>query len=74
MPAGMSVQVGGSPAFLVDFLGSLQRSVPWAIAMIISVIFLLLFLMLGSLVIPLKAVILNVLSLSASFGALVWID
>ena len=41
--------------------------------MIVSVIFLLLFLMLGSLVIPLKAVVLNVLSLSVSFGALVWI-
>ncbi len=73
VPTGLVPLVGGSPAYLVDFLGSLQRSIPWSVAMIVSVIFLLLFLMLGSLVIPLKAVVLNVLSLSVSFGALVWI-
>jgi len=72
-PAGMSVQVGGFTAQLIDFLGSLERSVPIAFALIVVVIFILLFLMLGSLVIPLKAVILNIISLSVSFGALVWI-
>ncbi len=72
-PAGMSVQVGGFAAQLIDFLGSLGRSVPIAFAIIVAVIFILLFLMLGSLVIPLKAVILNIVSLSVSFGALVWI-
>lgn len=72
-PAGMSVQVGGFTAQLIDFLGSLERSVPIAFALIVVVIFVLLFLMLGSLVIPLKAVILNIISLSVSFGALVWI-
>jgi RND superfamily putative drug exporter len=69
----MSVQVGGSSAYLVDFLATLRHSVPVALALIITVIFVLLFLMLGSLVVPLKAVILNILSLSVSFGALVWI-
>ena len=73
VPAGMSVQVGGQTAQLVDFLASLANSIPWALAIIISVIFVLLFLMLGSVVIPLKAVVLNILSLSVSFGALVWI-
>ena len=68
-PAGITALVGGSPAYLVDFLDSLAGAVPWALAMIIVVIFVLL----GSIVVPLKAVILNVLSLSASFGALVWI-
>jgi RND superfamily putative drug exporter len=73
LPAGTSTLVGGSPAYLVDFLASLGSSLPWAIGLIVLVVFLLLFLMLGSLVIPLKAVVLNILSLSVSFGALVWI-
>ncbi|HEX2914084.1 MAG TPA: MMPL family transporter [Chloroflexia bacterium] len=72
-PAGFSVQVGGNSAFLVDFLDSLYKSIPVAFGLIVMAVFVILFLMLGSLVIPLKAVILNVLSLSVSFGALVWI-
>ncbi len=73
LPTGLSVQAGGDSAQLVDFLASLERSVPVAFGLVVAVIFVLLFLMLGSLVIPLKAVVLNVLSLSVSFGALVWI-
>jgi RND superfamily putative drug exporter len=72
-PEGMNVQVGGASAQLVDFLTSLEQSVPVALGLIVGVIFVLLFLMLGSLIIPLKAVILNILSLSVSFGALVWV-
>lgn len=70
--AGMSVLVGGQTAYLVDLLNSLAQSIPVALALIIAAVFVLLFLMLGSLVVPLKAVLLNVLSLSVSFGALVW--
>jgi len=73
LPAGTSAQVGGIPAIVLDFLGSLAKGVPLALALIIGIIFILLFLMLGSVVVPLKAVILNILSLSVSFGALVWI-
>jgi RND superfamily putative drug exporter len=73
LAAGMTTQVGGSPAQLVDFLAGLQSSLPWALGLIILVVFILLFLMLGSLVIPFKAVVLNILSLSVSFGSLVWI-
>jgi trehalose monomycolate/heme transporter len=72
-PAGAEVYVGGTTATVVDFLDSLEQHVPIAIGLIIGVIFILLFLMLGSLLVPLKAVLLNLLSLSASFGALVWI-
>jgi RND superfamily putative drug exporter len=71
--AGMTTQVGGTPAYLVDFLTGLESSIPWAIGLIMLVVFILLFLMLGSVVIPFKAVVLNILSLSFSFGALVWI-
>ena len=72
-PAGMQVQVGGESALLSDLLSGLLGRAPYVFALIVVVIFVLLFLMLGSLVIPLKAVILNVLSLSVSFGALVWV-
>ena len=67
------VQVGGFPAFHLDYLHSLRVWVPWTIAAIVCVIFVLLFFMLGSVLIPLKAVITNLLSLSATFGALVWV-
>jgi RND superfamily putative drug exporter len=72
-PQGLSAQVGGQSAQLVDFLSSLETGIPYALGLIVVVMFVLLFLMLGSLIVPLKAVVLNVLSLSASFGAIVWI-
>ncbi len=72
-PAGLSVGVGGNSALLVDFLSSLATYVPIAFGLVVVVIFVLLFLMLGSLVIPLKAVVLNIISLSVSFGTLVLI-
>jgi trehalose monomycolate/heme transporter len=73
VPSGLTAQVGGEPAYLVDFLHSLALSVPLAFALVVGVMFALLFLMFGSLVIPLKAVLLNILTLSASFGVLVWV-
>jgi trehalose monomycolate/heme transporter len=72
-PEAMRVQIGGFSALIVDFLGSLGAALPYALVLIVGVIFVLLFLMLGSIVVPLKAVLLNILSLSVSFGALVWI-
>ena len=73
VPAGLSIQVTGDTAYLVDFLSSIANHIPLALGIIVGVIFVLLFLMLGSLVVPVKAVILNILSMSVSFGALVWI-
>ena len=74
LPEGVvQVQVGGFPAFHLDYLESLGYWVPWTIAAIVCVIFVLLFFMLGSVLIPLKAVLTNLLSLSATFGALVWV-
>ncbi len=74
LPASIrQIQVGGFPAFHLDYLHSLREWVPWTIAAIVCVIFILLFFMLGSVLIPLKAVITNLLSLSATFGALVWV-
>lgn len=73
VPANNEVLVGGETAAEVDQFNSLATTIPYALALMISAILVLLFLMTGSIIIPLKAVVLNVLSLSATFGMLVWI-
>jgi putative drug exporter of the RND superfamily len=72
-PAPWSVQVTGLAAENADSLHSLGARLPLAIALIALATFLLLFLFTGSIVLPLKALVLNTLSLSATFGAMVWI-
>jgi RND superfamily putative drug exporter len=72
-PDGGSVLVGGQTATLVDLLDSLADLLPWMAVLVVAATFVLLFLAFGSLVLPVKAVVMNVLSLGASFGALVWI-
>jgi RND superfamily putative drug exporter len=71
--APFHVQVGGSSAQLVDAKHSLFSRLPIAIAIIAIATFVLLFLMFGSLLVPAKALVLNFLSLTATFGAMVWI-
>jgi RND superfamily putative drug exporter len=73
-PAGISkVQVGGVAAIADDFLASQNDRLPWAVGTTLLASAIILFLLFGSLAIPLKAVVMTLLSLSASFGALVWI-
>lgn len=72
-PAFRERAVGGFPAFHLDYLDALRTGVPKVMLAIIVVIFVLLFLMLGSILVPLKVVVTNLLSLAATFGALVWI-
>jgi RND superfamily putative drug exporter len=67
------VGVTGPAAFLVDYRDSLLARLPWALGLIGLATFVLLFLMTGSVVVPVKAIVMNVLSLGASFGALVWV-
>ena len=67
------VLVGGVTADLVDTTDALFSRLPVALGLIGLVTFVVLFLMFGSLLVPAKAVVLNLLSLSATFGALVWI-
>jgi RND superfamily putative drug exporter len=57
----------------MDLFSNLRATLPYALLVIVLAIFVLLFLMTGSVVMPLKAIVLNTLSLSATFGALVWI-
>ncbi|MBI2763580.1 MAG: MMPL family transporter [Chloroflexi bacterium] len=67
------IQVGGVAAISEDFLLSQNERMPWAIGTTLLASAIILFLLFGSLAIPLKAVVMTLLSLSASFGALVWI-
>jgi RND superfamily putative drug exporter len=57
----------------MDFLGSMSRGAPYAAGLVVLGTFVLLFLMTGSVVIPLKALLLNIVSLGAALGIAVWI-
>ncbi len=70
---GATVQVTGDTAFDIDLVDFMIGHTPAAIAFVVVTTFLVLLLLLRSLILPLKAVVMNVLSLSAAFGALVWI-
>jgi RND superfamily putative drug exporter len=72
-PAPFPFTVAGLSARLVDTRESVLSRLPLALGLIALATFLLLFLMTGSLLIPLKALVLNMLSLTATFGATVWI-
>ncbi|MGP7997204.1 MAG: MMPL family transporter [Streptosporangiaceae bacterium] len=72
-PAGSHVYVGGVTAQLVDELASLSHILPWMALVICLATFVLLFLAFGSVVLPVKAIVMNVASLSATFGVIVWI-
>lgn len=67
------VIVGGSPAVSVDTFDLLRQRLPIALTLLLVGMFVLLFLMTGSVVLPLKAIVLSALSLTATFGALVFI-
>ena len=65
--------MGGATAELVDELASLGATLPWMALMVAVTTFVLLFLAFGSVVLPVKAIVMNVASLTATFGVIVWI-
>jgi RND superfamily putative drug exporter len=71
VPAGFPVLAGGETAEFVDLQSSLTDHLPLAIAIIVVATLIVLFLMTGSVILPLKAVLMNALTLSAAFGILV---
>ena len=71
--APFDVQVAGPSADLVDSKESLFSKVPLAALLIGVTTFVLLFLMFGGILVPIKAIVLNLLSLTATYGALVWV-
>lgn len=71
LPAADPVLLGGRAAFLVDQKRSLGERLPWAALVVVLVTLAVLFAMTGSVLLPLKAVLLNVLTIGAVFGVLV---
>ena len=70
---GFATEVGGPAAVLVDTKKETVARLPIAFGVIAVATFVLLFLMTGSIAVPVKALVMNVLSLGASFGGLVWV-
>jgi RND superfamily putative drug exporter len=71
--AGISTDVGGGAAIGYDFLVSQAARAPYAVGLTLLASGAILFLLFGSVILPLKAVIMTLLSIMASFGAMVWI-
>ena len=72
-PAGRPVELTGIAQTNRDGVDAITSRLPAVLGLIAVITFGLLFLVTGSIVLPLKALVLNVLSLTAAFGALVWI-
>jgi len=72
-PAPFEFLVAGTSAQLVDTKHAVVARLPLALGLIALATFVLLFMMTGSILVPIKALLLNMLSLTATFGAIVWI-
>ncbi len=72
-PVSGELLVTGQTAFDLDFIRVVGERAPFAIGLVVAATYVALFLLLGSVLLPLKAVIVNMLSTVASYGALVWI-
>ncbi|WP_082552820.1 efflux RND transporter permease subunit [Phycicoccus sp. Root101] len=72
-PAGSTVLVGGATADAVDLVDSIGARLPWMALTVAVVMLVLLFVAFGSVVLPLKAIVMNAVSIGASFGVVTWI-
>ncbi|MBA2371626.1 MAG: MMPL family transporter [Chloroflexi bacterium] len=72
-PRGSELLVTGLTAFDIDVVAFILDRTPIAVAWIVVATYVVLFLLLGSVVLPLKAVVMNLLSIATSFGAMVWV-
>jgi len=72
-PPSTSALVTGGGALSVDFLHAFGATIPWAVLLVVVVTMVVLFLTFGSVLLPLKAVLMSLISISAAFGAMVWI-
>lgn len=70
---GVKLMVGSVTAYDIDMLDTVISRLPYAVGFIMVVTYLVLFFLLGSVVLPLKAIAMNLVSVTASFGALIWI-
>ena len=72
-PASGEVLVGGLSADTVDLIESVGAHLPWMALIVALVMLVLLFIAFGSLVLPFKAIVMNLLSITAAFGVVTWI-
>src|SRR5436190_4421766 len=72
-PPGSTVMVSGATAHFVDFQSSLASHLPVALTIVVVATLVILFLMTGSVILPVKSLLMNALNLSAVFGILVLI-
>ena len=72
-PAGLHVLVDGGTAGIIDYVNTLYGAFPWALLLVALITYVALALLFRSLVLPLKALLMNMLSIVASYGALVFI-
>ena len=70
---GYQFWVGGAAAQQTDFINAMADRAPWSALVVVAAVLVLLFCMTGSLVVPLKALVINSLSLIASLGATAWL-
>ncbi|MER5768692.1 MMPL family transporter [Streptomyces sp. NPDC001985] len=71
--AGFPAHVSGTAAALIDSQSAIGRGLPWAIGVMVLATLVLVFLLTGSVLMPVQAVLLNTLSLTAMLGAVVWV-
>ncbi|HEU4371508.1 MAG TPA: MMPL family transporter [Methylomirabilota bacterium] len=72
-PVDAELLVTGPTAFDLDFIQVIRNATPAAVGFIALATYLALFLLLRSVLLPVKAIVMNLLSITASYGALVWI-
>jgi len=73
LPGGLRALVDGGTAGIIDYVNTLYGAFPLALLLVFAVTYVVLALLFRSLVLPLKAIVTNVLSITASYGALVFI-
>jgi putative drug exporter of the RND superfamily len=72
-PVDAELMLTGPTAFDLDFIDVVRAATPSAVAFVVIATYVALFLLLRSMLLPLKAIVMNLLSITASYGALVWI-
>jgi len=73
LDAPSEMLIGGAAADFTDSQAAIARTLPWALGWIGVAVFILIFIFTGSIILPIKAVLLNGISLLATLGAVTWI-
>jgi len=73
IPSPTGTLIGGAAADFTDSQDGIARTLPWALGWIALWVMILIFVFTGSIILPIKAVLLNALSLLATLGAITWI-